>query len=127
MVYYTFDDIASENAIKVSRKILDNLINKNKVKLEDFNTFSSLVATNKEELNNEIAKRIKNVFSEVLNKDISEIGDESDFFLELGGTSLDYMTLLMKLEQEFETRITFDKKSYSTAKEFYNYIVSKEN
>ena len=37
------------------------------------------------------------------------------------------MTLLMKLEQEFETRITFDKKSYSTAKEFYNYIVSKEN
>lgn len=126
-VYYTFDDIASENAIKVSRKILANLISKNKVKLEDFATFSSLVATNKEELNNEIAKRIKNVFSEVLNKDISEIGDESDFFLELGGTSLDYMTLLMKLEQEFETRITFDKKSYSTAKEFYNYIVSKEN
>ena len=85
------------------------------------------MASNKEELNNEIAKRIKNVFSEVLNKDVSEIGDESDFFLELGGSSLDYMTLLMKLEQEFETRITFDKKSYSTAKEFYNYIVSKEN
>ena len=61
------------------------------------------------------------------NKDISEINEESDFFLDLGGTSLDYMSLLMKLEQEFDTHITFDKKSYSTVKEFYNYIISKEN
>ena len=126
-VYYTFDNIANENAIKVSRKLLDRMLSNKEVELKDFSDFSALVETKKEELNDEITKRIKIVFSDVLNKDISEINEESDFFLDLGGTSLDYMSLLMKLEQEFDTHITFDKKSYSTVKEFYNYIISKEN
>ena len=83
--------------------------------------------TKKEELHDEISKRIKIVFSDVLNKDITEIHDDSDFFLDLGGSSLDYMSLLMKLESAFETHITFEKKSYSTVKEFYDYLISKEN
>ena len=126
-VFYTFDDIASKEAIKVSRKILDKLIKDQKIELQDFSNFSSLVENKKEEINNEITNRIKKVFSEVLGTNIKDIGEESDFFLELGGTSLDYMTLLMKLEQEFETRIVFDKKSFSTVKEFYEYLISKGN
>ena len=102
-------------------------INENKIQLEDFANFTNLVESKKEELNNDITNRIKKVFSEILSKDIKEIGDESDFFLELGGTSLDYMSLLLRLEQEFETSITFKEKSFSTVKEFYNYIISKEN
>ena len=126
-VLYTFDDIASKEAIKVSRKILDRLIKDNKIELQDFSNFSSLVENKKEEINNEITNRIKKVFGEVLSMDPKDIKEESDFFLELGGTSLDYMSLLMKLEQEFEMRIAFTNKSYSTVKEFYNYIINKEN
>ena len=126
-VYYTFDDIANENAIKVSRKLLDKLLSNHEVKLNEFSDFSALVETKKEELHDEISKRIKIVFSDVLNKDITEIHDDSDFFLDLGGSSLDYMSLLMKLESAFETHITFEKKSYSTVKEFYDYLISKEN
>ena len=126
-VYYTFDDIANKEAIKVSRKLLERLIVNNNVQLEDFANFSNLVMNKKEELNNDITNRIKKVFSEVLSKDINEIGEESDFFLELGGTSLDYMTLLLKLEQEFDTNIAFKEKSFSTVKEFYNYLLNKEN
>ena len=126
-VYYTFDDIANKEAIKVSRKYLERLINENKVQLEQFANFSNLVENNKEELNNDITNRIKKVFSEILCKDVKEIGEESDFFLDLGGTSLDYMSLLLRLEQEFETTIVFKEKSFSTVKEFYNYILSKEN
>ena len=126
-VYYSFDDIANKEAIKVSRKYLDKLIKEKSVQLEDFANFSNLVENHKEELNNDITNRIKKVFSEVLSKDIKEIGEESDFFLELGGTSLDYMSLLLKLEQEFETNIAFKEKSFSTVKEFYNYLISKEN
>lgn len=122
-IYYTFDDIASENAIKVSRKILDNLINAKKVNLVDFNNFSALVETKQDQINDEISLRIKKVFSEVLGLDISEFNEESDFFLDLGGTSIEYMSLLMKLEQEFEVVISFNKKSFSSVKEFYNYIV----
>ena len=123
-VYYTFDDIANENAIKVSRKLLERMLSSGEVKLEDFNNFSSLMHDKKEDLNNEITNRIKKVFAEVLGKNIEEISDESDFFLELGGTSLDYMALLLKIEQEFEIAISFDKKSFSTVKEFYNYLVN---
>ena len=126
-VYYSFDDIANKEAIKVSRRYLEKLINENKIQLEDFANFTNLVESKKEELNNDITNRIKKVFSEILSKDIKEIGEESDFFLELGGTSLDYMSLLLRLEQEFETSITFKEKSFSTVKEFYNYIISKEN
>ena len=126
-VYYSFDDIANKEAIKVSRRYLEKLINENKIQLEDFANFTNLVESKKEELNNDITNRIKKVFSEILSKDIKEIGDESDFFLELGGTSLDYMSLLLRLEQEFETSITFKEKSFSTVKEFYDYIISKEN
>ena len=123
-VYYTFDDIANENAIKVSRKLLNRLLENGEVKLEDFASFSSLVDSHKEDLNNEITNRLKKLFAEVLGKSISEITDESDFFLELGGTSLDYMSLLLKIEQEFETAISFKEKSFSTVKEFYNYLVN---
>ena len=125
-VYYTFDDIANENAIKVSRKLLDNLINSHKVILESFSSFSALVDTHKEDLNNEITNRIKRVFSETLNIDVSQINDDSDFFLDLGGSSLDYMTLILKMEQEFELAISFEEKSYASVKEFYNYLISKE-
>ena len=123
-VYYTFDDIANDNAIKVSRKLLERMLKNEEVKLEDFSNFSSIVNSNKEDLNNEITNRLKKVFAEVLGKDIKEINDDSDFFLELGGTSLDYMALLLKIEQEFEIAISFNKKSFSTIKEFYNYLVN---
>ena len=125
-VYYTFDDIANENAIKVSRKLLDRMLKNNEVKLEDFNSFSSLKDNRQEDLNNEITNRLKRIFAEVLGKDIKEISDESDFFLDLGGSSLDYMTLLLKIEQEFETAISFKEKSFSTVKEFYNYLVNSK-
>ena len=125
-IYYTFDDIANKEAIKVSRKHLDRLIDNGAVKLEDYSSFSRLVESNKEELNNAIVNRIKEVFSEVLGKEVSAIGEDEDFFLELGGSSLDYMTLILKMEQEFEIKITLKEASYSTVKEFYNYIISKE-
>ena len=126
-VYYSFDDIANKESIKVSRKYLDRLIKDDKVELKDFVTFTNLLDSNKEELDNEIINRIKKVFSDILYKNIDEIGEDHDFFLELGGTSLDYMSLLLKLEQEFEVTINLKEKSYSTVREFYNYIISKEN
>ena len=123
-VYYTFDNIANENAIKVSRKLLEKLITNNEVKLEDFKSFSTLTNEKHDDLNNEITNRLKKVFAEILGIDIKEISDDSDFFLDLGGTSLDYIALLLKIEQEFEVAISFEKKSFSTIKEFYNYLVN---
>ena len=126
-VYYTFDDIASKEAIKVSRKILDTLIQKNRIKLMNFSDFTKSVETDSEEVNAEIINRITKVFGEVLNKDPSAIKPNANFFFDLGGTSLDYMTLLMKLEQEFELNISLEEESCSTVNSFYKYIINKGN
>lgn len=42
--------------------------------------------------------RIRNAFSSSLGKDSSAIGDDDDFFLDLGGSSLDYLALVTELE-----------------------------
>ena len=123
-VYYTFDDIANENAIKVSRQALQRLIDAKKVNLIDFSSFSTTVEAHKDELNNEITNRLKKVYSEVLGLDITQISEDSDFFLDLSGTSLEYMSLILKIEQEFEVSVSFEKKSFTTIKEFYNYLVN---
>lgn len=126
-VYYTFDDIASKEAIKVSRTILDVLIEKGKVQLHSFLDFSKSVEENKENVNKEVMDRIAKVFGEVLNKDPKAIDINANFFFDLGGTSLDYMTLLPKLEQEFEMNISLEEESCSTINGFYGYITSKGN
>ena len=126
-VFYTFDDIASKEAIKVSRKVLDILIRKNKIKLLNFSDFTKAAESESETINNEIINRVSKVFGEALNKDPNTIDIHANFFFDLGGTSLDYMTLLMKLEQEFETPISLEEGSYSTVNDFYQYIISKEN
>ena len=126
-VYYTFDDIASKEAIKVSRKILDTLIYKNKIKLLNFSEFTKSVETDSENINAEIVQRIAKVFGEVLGKDPNTLDDNANFFFDLGGSSLDYMTLLMKLEQEFEIKISLEEESCSTINSFYRYIINKGN
>lgn len=126
-VFYTFDDIASKEAIKVSRKILDSLISKNKIELMRFSDFTKSVESDSEEVNAEIIDRITKVFAEVLNKDIKNIDVNANFFFDLGGSSLDYMTLLMKLEQEFEINISLEEESCSTVNSFYKYIINKGN
>lgn len=126
-IYYTFDDIASKEAIKVSRKILEKLISSNKIKLLNFSEFTKSVDTDSENINNEIINRIKKVFGEVLNKDPDTLDINAHFFFDLGGSSLDYMSLLAKLEQEFEMKISLEEESCSTINSFYKYIVGKGN
>ena len=124
-VLYTFDDIASKEAIKVSRKVLDYLISTNRIKLMNFSDFAKSVENNSENINAELLQRITKVFGEVLNKDPSTIDSNANFFFDLGGTSLDYMTLLIKLEQEFEMSISLEDEGCSTVNGFYGYITSK--
>ncbi len=124
-VLYTFDDIASKEAIKVSRKVLDYLISSNRIKLMNFSDFAKSVENDSENINAEVLARITKVFGEVLNKDPSTIDSNANFFFDLGGTSLDYMTLLMKLEQEFEMSISLEDEGCSTVNGFYRYITSK--
>lgn len=120
-IYFTYDSIFNENAIKVSRKQLKKKIDNHEVELIPFEEYTFKYNDNEEVIKDETYKKIKEIFKEVLNKD--ELDDDAHFIFDLGGTSLDYFSLLMKLEKEFNISFNFENKSCSTIKEFTNYIL----
>lgn len=63
------------------------------------------------------------VFAVTLGRDKGEISPNSDFFLDLGGSSLDYLAMTAKLQEEFGIAFpTSSDKSLSTAKDLYTFI-----
>ncbi len=66
--------------------------------------------------------RIKKIFLENLQKNI-KISQNSDYFLDLGGDSFGYISLIVSIEHAFNTRIEFEKKySLRTPYDFYKKI-----
>ena len=63
------------------------------------------------------------IFSLTLGKDQTEISPKSDFFLDLGGSSLDYFAMTARLQEEFGTAFpNASDKSLSTVKDIYKFI-----
>ena len=76
----------------------------------------------------ELMLHLRQVVSVTLEKDMSEISPLSDFFTDLGGTSLDYFAMIAKLQEDFGLPFPqSDGKSLSTVKELYEYIRKSEN
>ena len=76
----------------------------------------------------ELMLHLRQVVSVTLEKDMSEISPMSDFFTDLGGTSLDYFAMIAKLHEDFGLPFPqSDGKSLSTVKELYEYIRNSEN
>ncbi len=101
-IYYTNDSICSAKAIKVSRKILTKWIEDGKVNLIPFNEFKIGLQVDLSSLEQKIVEEVKIIFAEVLNQDVETIGLDHHFIFDLGGTSLDYLTLLVKLEETYD-------------------------
>ena len=60
---------------------------------------------NKEEVNN----RVKNVIAHVLEKNVSEIGDDANFVTDLGASSIQSIRLVAGFEEEFNIEMDEDK------------------
>lgn len=52
-----------------------------------------------------LLSRVLEIFAAALEKDISEISPETDFFIDGGGTSLDYFAMLSRLSEEFSLQL----------------------
>ena len=125
-VFITYDSIASEAAIKVSRSILLKLLSKGDVILHDYSELKKTVVNNDEAIVSELERDVIKVMADLLNKNDDEIAPNSHFIYDLGGTSLDYLTLLVKLKEVFEMDFSADVDNcFYSASEFANYIVEK--
>ena len=121
-VYYTHDAMINPNAIKVSRKLLRNKIDANQVVLHSIDRLKETQYQTSQEITNTITDIVKSCFAEVLCKSTLDIDNDKHFIFELGGTSLDYFSLLMKLKKEFGMEFSLEHQSCSTVNEFSSYI-----
>ena len=106
-IYLTFDPIQSETAIKVSRQYLINKINKDEVKLHTISEILDL-KSNDSNINQKVLEIVRRLFSEVLYKELGEVLESSDFFFDLGGSSLEYFELISRINDEFNINIQFE-------------------
>ena len=119
-IYFTYNSIKNPNAIKVSRQYLKSKIADGSVKLfsyDDIKTNDNL------EIDTKILNKIKECIAQSLNINIEDINDNSDFFFDLNGSSLDYFDLIARLDDEFEIKLKFENDNFHTPIDFYKEVV----
>ena len=74
-------------------------------------------------LQDELAERIREFFAAALSCQKEDISDQSDFFLDLGGSSLDYFGMISAIETEFSVKIPVERSAeLSTVSAFHRYL-----
>ena len=91
--------------------------------LED-NAFTQVKPMNVDEgLQDELAMRLKEFFAAALSAEAKDISDQADFFLDLGGSSLDYFGMVAAIETEFSVKIPAqESSSLSTVAAFHSWL-----
>lgn len=74
-----------------------------------------------EGLQDALAKRLREFFAAALDRSAEDIADGADFFLDLGGTSLDYFGMIAAMETEFSVKISTEQ-NLSTVAAFHRYL-----
>lgn len=103
-IRYTYDPLIEEGGIKVSRAYLKKAIKDNKIKLFDICENDKPTDSAND---SELKYIIRGIFAKVLELPVEKIGDEMHFMNDLGGTSLDYFTLVNELDTRFDLKIDF--------------------
>ncbi len=63
------------------------------------------------------------MFAVAVGKEPEDVGYEADFFLDCGGSSLDYFVICSELEKEYQVKIpVYSGESLKTVRAFYEYI-----
>ena len=96
-IRYTYDPLTDPNDIKISRARLRRWLAEGKIRtvplLSD--------APAEERCESETRARLREIIGEILSLPPEQIGDHAHFVHDLGGTSLDYFTLLARLDDTF--------------------------
>lgn len=121
-IYYTFDSIMSDNAIKVSRKYLEQNIANGKIKLLSIDEIGGN-DIDENQVQSEIQEILFELFKMCLNNDDLDITLDSHFMLDLGGSSLDYFSLISMINERFSINIKMDYEHMAyTIKDFEKVI-----
>ncbi|MCL2425513.1 MAG: AMP-binding protein [Oscillospiraceae bacterium] len=121
-IFATRQLIANPNAIKVSRALLRRKVAEGEVILTSYKELIDNAREQSDSVDDATMFSIKQAFINATNT-AEEVKSDSDFFIDLGGTSLDYMMLISDLESMFGIQIVFkDGLNLRTPKCFHTYI-----
>lgn len=120
-IFYTYDDISNHNLIKMSRKQLSLAI---KIKMVNLKSIDNIKEEKNVE-NNDLLLSIIELFKKSLNNEVI-VNYNSDYFLDLNGDSLGYISLLASIEQTFDIHFNLEKENAPrTPMQFYERIKNK--
>ena len=69
-----------------------------------------------------LLNRIRAVVAAAVNRSEDEVAFDADFFLDLGGTSLDYFAMLTKLRDEFDAPFPLEETGLKTVRSIADYV-----
>jgi len=119
-IFVTFQEIANPNAIKASRALLRRRVSEGTVVLTDYKNLNQVDANISED---DMLALIMKVFSDTVKDDSVTVSPTSDFFVDLGGDSIEYIMLITQLEKIFNVGVNrSDTKILRTPAEFYSYL-----
>ncbi|MCQ2748111.1 MAG: AMP-binding protein [Mycoplasmoidaceae bacterium] len=126
-IYYTDQPIRSDKSVKVSRKLLIDKIKNNEVKLYPISQLHDKIknlSTN--DINKEIVNKVKKIIAIVLNKNLNDLSIDKDIIIDYGATSLDYLTILVQLQNEFGLDIVSNNNNMRSINQMATYIIANE-
>ena len=109
-IRYTYDALSDEKAIKVSRSYLSRAIADGTVRFVELNAQQGAAQAAGED--SEIKRALRALFAQVLSVDEDEIADNAHFMTELGGSSLDYFTLISEINRKFDVSLAYDNNDF---------------
>lgn len=115
-IFLTFDPLLGPNDFKANRAKLSAMLANGQ--LSDANR-----AVDTLERASTMTAHVVQVFAEILGRDVLEIGADDHFFFDLGGSSLDYLSAVMSLQNEFHIGFPAnDGNGLSTARAIAEFI-----
>ncbi|MBO5892535.1 MAG: AMP-binding protein [Oscillospiraceae bacterium] len=122
--YFTFDELAPPTAVKVSRAQLQKKIQSGEVKLMSISQFQQ--EAEEHSAHSPLLSQVCKIIAEALGLEESQITATSHIFYDLGGTSIQYFSILTALAEHFSIHEYSSSDTYCyTPKEICEYIESK--
>ncbi len=118
-IFFTEDSLLKDNEFKLNRTRLAKELSEGNLT----EVVPDMALVGRED--DEISRKITAMFSLTLSKPEDEIGYDADFFVDLGGSSLDYFSLVAGLRDEFGVSFTSGDMSRSTVRALHDYIQEK--
>ena len=120
-IFFVKEALIGENEIKLNRTSIARKYREGAYTQLNLKSSSA-------EAQSELKEAIRALFAEALNKPAEDVGDQQDFFLECGGSSLDYFSLVSRLQEKYEAVFPMENgEMLTTVTAFADYLIRKTN